>query len=108
VGRPRKQVEDLSATRRGRGRTEQAVTRSLTSRQREDRYAAIEALALAVGRAVDGAVADADPYAVAQLSPRLLELLAELRLTPGSIEGASDGVAELLAAISAPTVGDAP
>ena len=42
------------------------------------------------------------PFAVAQLAPRLLDVLRELRLTPAPVQ-AADALTELLASLNEPT-----
>lgn len=89
-------------------RVEGAVSRSVRtargSGKADPRYAAVEALAREVGRAVDVAGAKRDPYAVAQLTPRLLDVLSALHLTPASNTApeSEDGLAELLADLARP------
>lgn len=85
-GRPRKVPEQLAEPPCGprrRGRTEQAVERSLQSLETRDiRYGAMEAIALGMAQAFDVALSNADPYAVAQLAPRLAGILERLNLVP--------------------------
>lgn len=108
-GRPRKAPEQLAEPACGprrRGRTEQALERSLQSVESRDiRYAALEAAALGAAQAFDVALSNADPYAVAQLLPRLMEALERLRLVPVE-ETPDDGLEALFAEMSAPSVGD--
>lgn len=94
---------------RRRLRTEQATERAIKAQEARDRrYAAVEALALELARALDSAAERQDPYATAQLCKPYLEVLRELRMTPKSAPPSStDGSLDaLLAALSTPTVRD--
>lgn len=94
-----------TAVRRPPGRVERSVSISITAARGEHpadaRWAAGEALARELGRGIDIAAANGDPYALAQLGPRLLETLRELALTPASatVKGELD---ELLADLNSP------
>ncbi|MCP3756031.1 hypothetical protein [Streptomyces sp. TBY4] len=91
------------------GRVERGITDALRASragERPDpRWAAVEALARTLGRALDGAAAGGEVYAVVQLSGRLLGVLRELGLTPASTTGTAedDALAALLADLSVPT-----
>lgn len=97
-GRPRKAPEQLAEPPCGprrRGRTEQAVEKSLQSQERRDvRFAGLEAVALATAQAIDMALAKGEPYPVAQLAPRMVDALARLNLVPVE-ETPDDGMAAL-------------
>jgi hypothetical protein len=87
--------------------TEQATRKAIIAGRggaaADPRHAAAEALARQLSRAVDLAMHKSPPdlYAVAQLSPRLLDVLRELRLTPDSEQKGSD-LDELLASLGDP------
>lgn len=72
------------------------------------RWAAAERLAYALAAAMDAAERKGDLYAPAQLAPRLLDVLRDLRLTPTSVGTSSsqDALGDLLKDLSRPTVGD--
>lgn len=110
-GRPRKAPEQLAEPATGprkRGRTEQALERSLQSAESRDiRYAALEAAALGAAQAFDVALGNGDPYAVAQLLPRLMEALERLRLVPVE-EAADDGLGALFDRMSIASLGNGP
>ena len=107
VGTDAPEAAKLSGTsvRRHVGRVERHVGDSIVAARAgvpaEARWAAAEVLAKELGRALDVASANRDPYAVAQLAPKLLEALRELALTPASAQAKSD-LAELLADIANP------
>ncbi|MFE7133402.1 hypothetical protein ACFVIM_21350 [Streptomyces sp. NPDC057638] len=87
--------------RRGRGRVEDAVgrtVRALRPAGADPARAALEALARELGRGVDTAGARSDVFALAQITPRLLDVLD--RLTPRETEGGA--VADLLAGLADP------
>jgi hypothetical protein len=98
--------------RRTTGRVERAVTEAIRAAHRENRGAAdarwrgAEALARQVAAALDTG-AD-DPYAVAQLAPRLLAVLTELRLTPAAAGIGTDPLGDFFAELSAEPVQHAP
>lgn len=77
-----------TSVRRILRRVEKAVGTSITAARAENpadpRWTAAEALARELGRGIDTAAANADPYALAQLGPKLLDVLRELALTPAS------------------------
>lgn len=83
-----------SSVRRRRGRVETAVCAAIAAGRMggraEPRYAGAESLAREVARALDVAAWNKDPYAVAQLAPRLESALCLLRLTPASAAGGGD------------------
>lgn len=89
-----------TSVRRPPGRVERSVSSSITAARgdapADARWAASEALAKELGRGIDIAAANGDPYALAQLGPKLLETLRELALTPASATVKSD-LDELLA-----------
>jgi hypothetical protein len=89
-----------TAVRRPPGRVERSVSSSITAARgdapADPRWAAGEALAKELGRGIDIAATNQDPYALAQLGPRLIEVLRELALTPASATVKND-LAELLA-----------
>lgn len=94
-----------TAVRRPVRRVEGAVTRSIqTGRQGADpdpRWAGTEALARELARGIDIAAGNADPYALAQLGPKLLDVLRELALTPASATVKSE-LDDLLADLAKP------
>jgi len=77
-----------TAVRKVVRRVERAVSSSIAAARADTpadaRWAAGEALARELGRGIDIAAANGDPYALAQLGPKLLEVLRELALTPSS------------------------
>lgn len=83
-----------TSVRRPPGRVERSVSSSITAARGDSppelRFAASEALAKELGRGIDIAAANGDPYALAQLGPKLLETLRELTLTPASATVKSD------------------
>ncbi|MFB6943390.1 hypothetical protein ACFWGL_12440 [Streptomyces sp. NPDC060286] len=93
--------DDGDAGRRCVGRVEAAVSRQVRALRRDGadpKRAGIEAIARELARAMDTAGARLDPYAVAQVTPKLLDVLD--RLTPTETE--ADGLADLLADMSKP------
>ncbi|MFJ2869818.1 hypothetical protein [Streptomyces sp. NPDC087298] len=83
------------------GRVEAAVSRQVRAVRRtgaDPARAGVEAIARELARAMDTAGARLDPYAVAQVTPKLLDVLD--RLTPKDAEG--DDLADLLADLSTP------
>lgn len=86
-------------------RVERAVGDSIRAARGETpadpRWAAAEALARELGRGLDLAAANADPYALAQLGPKLLDALRELSLTPASSQTKGD-LENLLADLAKP------
>lgn len=98
-----------SAAPRHGGRVERGITDALRAshggERPEPRWAACEALARTLGRALDGAAAGGEVYAVVQLSGRLLGVLRELGLTPaGSTRTAEDdALAAFLSGLAEPT-----
>ncbi|MET8603074.1 hypothetical protein ABZV92_05975 [Streptomyces rubiginosohelvolus] len=92
---------DGAAERRTVGRVEAAVSRQVRALRRDGADPArvgVEAIARELARAMDTAGARLDPYAVAQVTPKLLAVLD--RLTPK--EGDDDALNDLLADMSAP------
>lgn len=83
--------------------TRKAIIAGRNGAPADPRFAAAESLARQLARAVDIAMHKSPPdvYAVAQLSPRLLDVLRELRLTPDSEQKGSD-LDELLASMGTP------
>lgn len=94
-----------TAVRRHVGRVERSVSASILAARGEQpadpRWAGGEALAKELARGIDIAAANSDPYALAQLGPKLLETLRELALTPASatVKGELD---DLLADLATP------
>jgi hypothetical protein len=117
-GRPAPEPTPLPAVapRRHVGRLERAVQESVRAvrepnengrREGDPRWAGAERLAYTVAGALDQAARKGDPYAVAQLAPRLLDVLRDLMLTPGAIGAAAgDDLGSLLADLATPAVGD--
>ncbi|MFI6688903.1 hypothetical protein [Streptomyces sp. NPDC050485] len=93
--------------RRVAGRAERgveaAIRASRAGGKADPRCAGIEAVIRIAARALDGA-AD-DPYAVAQLLPRVLDVMTFAGLVPEPKGAADDSLAALLSAMAAPTVG---
>ncbi|WP_194905015.1 hypothetical protein [Catenulispora rubra] len=91
------------ANRKRRG--ELAIERALkaSADRRDPSHAALEVLALNIAHVLDAAVAADDRYAVAQLTPRMIDLLERLKLTPDT-KTATDGLGDLLSALSGPPV----
>ncbi|MEV3852743.1 hypothetical protein AB0J38_00195 [Streptomyces sp. NPDC050095] len=109
--RPRRGADDWDVpevsqwpVRRVEGAVSASVRKARGSGKADPRYAAVEALARSVGRTVDIAVYKGETYAVAQLSPKLMEILTALHLTPASNTAPDDGdgLAELLADLARP------
>lgn len=94
-----------TSVRRPVRRVEASVSRSIQSAragtEADPRWSAAEALARELGRGIDIAAYNADPYALAQLGPKLLEVLRELALTPASATVKSE-LDELLADMGRP------
>lgn len=108
-----------TAVRRAEGRLERSVRASVAAsrplnkngrREREPKWSAAECLAYQLAATLDAAERRGDLYAPAQLAPRLLDVLKELRLTPASVGGSAgqDALSDLLSDLSRPTVGDTP
>uniref|UniRef100_A0AAU2V7Q7 TetR family transcriptional regulator n=1 Tax=Streptomyces sp. NBC_00003 TaxID=2903608 RepID=A0AAU2V7Q7_9ACTN len=97
----------IPRARRAAGRTERGVEAAIRASRdggkAEPGRAAIEAVTRLAARALDGA-AD-DPYAVAQLLPRVLDVMTCAGLIPEPKGSADDSLAALLSAMAAPTVG---
>lgn len=95
-----------TAVRRQPGRTEKAVGTSIQhgrqGKPADPRFAAAEALARQLAYGVDQAAAKADPYALAQLGPKLLEVLRELALTPGAAGEGKSGFDAFMADLAKP------
>ncbi|GAA2118570.1 hypothetical protein GCM10009802_20260 [Streptomyces synnematoformans] len=91
---------------RGAGRVETGVTRAIRAAREgaaaDPRLAGLESLARTLAAGVD--IAADQPYALAQLSPRLLDVLETLMLIPRTTH--SDALTQLLADIATPTVPD--
>lgn len=87
------------------GRTERAVAASIRAGRdgaaADPRYAGAESLARSLARGIDVARGEGDPYALAQLGPKLLDVLRELQLTPPPRAVGADDLAELLGGLSA-------
>lgn len=87
--------------------TEQATRKAIIAGRdgapADPKWAATESLARQLARAIDLAMnkTPADPYAVAQLAPKLLDVLRELKLTPMSAVQAS-GLEDLLSDLGTP------
>ena len=94
-----------TAVRRPVRRVEASVAASILAARpaagADPRWKAAEALAKELGRGVDIAAANGDPYALAQLGPKLLDTLRELQLTPASATVKGD-LEELLADLKDP------
>lgn len=77
-------------------------------RPADPRWAAAERLAYTLAAAMDMAAIRGDLYAPAQLAPRLLDVLRDLRLTPASVTTSTgqDALGELLDKIGSPTLGN--
>jgi len=69
------------------------------------RWRAAETLARHIAATLD-ATTTADPYAVAQLAPRLLAVLQELRLTPAAAGSGADSLGDFLNELTAAPVLD--
>lgn len=106
-----------TAVRRSTGRLEAAVRASVVAsrpvndngrRPADARWRAAECLAYQLAATLDAAERRGDLYAPAQLAPRLLDVLRDLRLTPASqVESSGqDALNDLLADLSTPAVGD--
>lgn len=83
----------------GRGkarRVERAVVDATAAAQLTTTDAAVAALAVELGRAVDVASVRNDPYGVATAARELRETLIRLKLDPASREGAADDFAKWL------------
>jgi hypothetical protein len=64
-------------------------------------FPAMTALAGTLARSIDGAATEGTWFAVSQLAPRFLDVLGELRLTPGTAPegpGELDGILDDIAA----------
>ncbi|WP_194899084.1 hypothetical protein [Catenulispora pinisilvae] len=98
---PRRGAKVANRKRRG----ELALERALKARTapRDPTGAALEVLALNLAHVLDAAVAADDRYAVAQLTPRMIDLLERLRLTPNT-QPMTDGLGDLLNSLSGPPV----
>lgn len=87
------------------GRVERSVNDAILAGRdgapADPRWRAAEALARELGRGIDTAAAAGDPYALAQLGPKLLDLLRELRLTPPP-QAAAGSLDALLADLAIP------
>lgn len=94
------------SARRRPGPTEAAVAASIRAARGEakadPRWAGAESLARSLARGVDRARDAGDPYALAQLGPRLLEALRELGLTPPPRPESGGKLEELLSSLSEP------
>lgn len=95
-----------TAVRSRVGRVERSVGASIVAARgdapADSRWAAGEALARELGRGIDIAAANNDPYALAQLGPKLLDVLRELTLTPASATVKGD-LDQLLRDIATPS-----
>ena len=96
-----------------RGRTARAVEAAIRAGQRagqlDELDAGVAALARQLARACDAAESTAQPYALAQLGPRLLDALVALGLSPSARPGsAGDEWDRLAAELGAPTLLDGP
>lgn len=78
-------------------RVESAVAASVEAAKLDPRDAAMGALAVECGTAVDVGSRRLDPYAVAAAARELRETLIRLRLDPVSREGSDDDLTRLLA-----------
>lgn len=79
-------------------------------RPADPKWGAVERLAYALAAAMDAAERKGDLYAPAQLAPRLLDVLRDMRLTPASVgtRTGQDALSDLLADLATPAVGDPP
>lgn len=100
------------AARRAVRRVERAVGASIVAGRaggRADRrWSGTETLAREIAAAIDLAALEQQPYAVAQLAPRLLDTLRELQLTPTAAADGLDPVTEFLRGLAEPEICDAP
>lgn len=90
--------------RRVMSRVERAVSESISAARpgpADARLRGAETLARELARGIDIAAGKADPYALAQLSPKLLDVLRELGLAGGAA-AAVDPTTELLADLATP------
>ncbi|GHD03424.1 hypothetical protein GCM10010334_51160 [Streptomyces finlayi] len=81
-----------------------AVRASRKGGKADPRFAGVEALARVAGRALDEAVSAGERYAVAQLLPRVLDVLDAMQLTPESAGTGDDSLGEFLASLATPTL----
>jgi hypothetical protein len=112
---PRKPAEQpaLFASGRARkGRVEVAVDKAVRAAQKEHTLgeldAGLVALARTLARSVDGAAAGGDRWVTARLAGELRETLARLRLDPTARGADRAELADFLASLGRPTVGDTP
>lgn len=86
------------------GQLVEAITRSITAAQLDDRDEGMGQLAIYAARGVELAYGRRDPYAIASTERELAEVLTRLRLTPASRMGAdAGGVEKWLAGLQATT-----
>lgn len=87
------------------GRVERAVAGSIRAGREaaaNPLLAGTETLARELARGIDIAAAKADPYALAQLGPKLLDVLTTLQLVPQQQKSSSDALADAVAAALRP------
>lgn len=103
--------KDPASLRKSPGRTEKgvalAVRASRAGGKADPRWGGVEGLARTLGRALDQAEEARAPYAIAQLAPRLLDVLAAMRLTPDTQPGHDDELGAFLAGLAGPALRDA-
>jgi hypothetical protein len=99
------------------GRHERAVARAIARAQRDGLLdttldGGLSSVARGLGRAIDGAEAARNPWAVAQVARELRETLTRLRLDPAARGADRDSWDDFLAALTDPAgtgpVGDTP
>ena len=95
-----------------KGRVEVAVDKAVRAAQREQTLGELDAgliaLARTLARSLDGAAAGSERWVTARLAGELRETLARLRLDPTARGADRAELADLIASLGRPSMGDTP